>query len=57
MIFIIDKAIEGGYNAQAVSESIYTQAETIDELHLNIAGAISCHFDGPIYRKFKLIFA
>jgi predicted RNase H-like HicB family nuclease len=44
-IFIVEDAEEGGYNARAESESIFTQADTLDELNLNIADAINCHFD------------
>ena len=46
IIFIIEESLDGGYEARAVGESIFTEAETIDELKKNIAEAVRCHFDG-----------
>jgi predicted RNase H-like HicB family nuclease len=54
LTFIVDPAEEGGYNARAETESIFTQAETLEELNLNIADAIKCHFDDDIPRRFTL---
>jgi len=45
LTFIVEQAQEGGYNARAVTESIFTQADTLEELNHNIADAINCHFD------------
>lgn len=45
MTFIAQEAEEGGYNARAVGASIFTQAETLDELRLMIKEAIDCHYD------------
>ncbi|MCX9083189.1 MAG: hypothetical protein OIN87_00115 [Candidatus Methanoperedens sp.] len=36
---------EGGYNAQALGYSIFTQGETVEELKENIVDALRCHFD------------
>lgn len=54
LTFLIDKADEGGYNAKAESESIFTQAETLKQLNLNIADAIACHFDDVILPGFVI---
>jgi hypothetical protein len=45
VIFLIEDAPEGGYTARALGYSIYTQADTWDELKLAIQDAIICHFD------------
>jgi len=45
IIFIIEESFDGGYETGAVGESIFTEAETIDELKKNIAEAVRCHFD------------
>jgi predicted RNase H-like HicB family nuclease len=45
IFFLVEDAIEGGYNARAIVESIYTQGETLDELKFNIRDAVQCHFD------------
>jgi hypothetical protein len=45
IFFLVEEAIEGGYNARAIGESIYTQGDTLDELKANIREAVQCHFD------------
>jgi hypothetical protein len=45
VFFLVEEAIEGGYNARAIGESIYTQGDTMDELKANIREAVQCHFD------------
>jgi predicted RNase H-like HicB family nuclease len=56
ILFRVEQAEEGGYNARAENESIFTQAETLEELNLNIADAIECHFDNIIPPGFTLKF-
>ncbi|MPZ33435.1 MAG: 2-oxoisovalerate dehydrogenase [Rhodospirillales bacterium] len=45
IIFVVEEAPEGGYSARAVGESIFTQAESVAELHDRVRDAIQCHFD------------
>jgi hypothetical protein len=45
IIFLIENSIEGGYEAKALSHSIYTEADTIDELKNMIRDAVKCHFN------------
>lgn len=45
IIFVVEHAPEGGYTAHALGEAIFTQAETIDELHARVRDAVHCHFD------------
>ena len=45
LIFLIEEAAEGGYNARALGESIFTQGDTLDEIKKNIKDAVNCHFD------------
>ena len=45
IIFLVEDDKEGGFIAKALSASIYTQADTIEELRVNIKDAVSCHFD------------
>ncbi len=42
--FFIQDSEEGGYTAQAVGYSIYTQGETLDEIVRNIKEAVDCYF-------------
>lgn len=45
MIFLIENDPDGGYNAQALGYSIFTEGETTEELKENIMDALRCHFD------------
>jgi hypothetical protein len=49
----VEESPEGGYDARALGHSIYTQAETIDELKAMLQDAVRCHFDEP--RRPKVI--
>lgn len=44
IVFLIEGAKEGGYTARALSESIFTEGETMRELEENIQDALICHF-------------
>ncbi len=57
IIFLVEDASEGGYTARAVGESIYTEAETLDELHNRVRDAVRCHFDeGNVPKLIRLHF-
>ena len=45
IIFMVEEDPEGGYTARALGYSIFTQAETLEELKESIKDAIKCHFD------------
>ena len=45
LIFLVEEAPEGGYTARARGESVFTQAETLEELRRNVRDAVQCHFD------------
>ncbi len=45
IIFLVEEDPEGGYNAKALGESIFTEADSLEELKENIKNAIKCHFD------------
>jgi hypothetical protein len=45
IVFVVEEAAEGGYTARALGYSIYTEADTWEELKTAIQDAISCHFD------------
>jgi hypothetical protein len=47
IIFVVENAPEGGYIAKAAGESIFTEADTLDELHAQVRDAVRCHFDEP----------
>ena len=47
IIFLVEQAPEGGFTARALDASIFTQAESAEELHTRVRDAVRCHFDGP----------
>lgn len=50
IVFQIEEDPEEGFTAQAVGQSIFTQAESIEQLRANIRDAVNCHFDDPADR-------
>ncbi len=44
IIFLVNESPEGGYEAKAVTHSIYTEADTLEELRTMIKDAVECHF-------------
>ena len=47
IFFIVEEDQDSGYTASAVGYSIFTEAETIQELKTNIKEVLECHFDNP----------
>ena len=45
IIFLVQDAPEGGFTAQALGASIFTQADTWAELQQQVRDAVACHFD------------
>jgi predicted RNase H-like HicB family nuclease len=45
LLFLVEEAVEGGYTARAATESIFTEADTLDELRKSIREAVDCHFE------------
>jgi hypothetical protein len=45
ILFIVQDAPEGGYVAQAVGESIFTEADNLEQLHERVRDAVRCHFE------------
>jgi len=46
IIFEVQESLEGGFEAKALSHSIYTEAEMVDELKKKVQDAVRCHFEG-----------
>jgi hypothetical protein len=44
IIFSVQESPEGGYEARALGHSIFSQAETLEELKVKLRDAVSCHF-------------
>lgn len=45
IVFLVEESPEGGYEARALGYSIYTEADTLEEMRQAAADAVRCHFD------------
>lgn len=44
IIFVVEESLDGGYEAKALGHSIFTEADSLEELHDNVRDASKCHF-------------
>ncbi|MCX5769549.1 MAG: 2-oxoisovalerate dehydrogenase [Candidatus Hydrogenedentes bacterium] len=51
LIFVVEEAPEGGFTAHALGESIFTEADTFEELCEQVRDAVRCHFDEEVRPK------
>lgn len=45
VVFLVEEDPEEGYTARALGESIFTEANTIEELKAMIRDAVQCYFE------------
>jgi hypothetical protein len=45
LVFLVEESPEGGYTARALGHSIFTQAETKEDLEAAVRDAVRCHFE------------
>lgn len=45
VIFEVRESSEGGLTARALGASLFTEADTLEELKESIRDAVRCHFD------------
>ena len=45
IIFQITQSLDGGYEAQAIGHSIFTQCDEYSEIEETLRDAVGCHFD------------
>jgi hypothetical protein len=45
LIFLVKESPEGGYEARALGESIFTEADDLVQLREMVKEAVRCHFD------------
>jgi predicted RNase H-like HicB family nuclease len=50
LVFQVEEDPDGGFTARAVGASIFTEADTLEELRENIRDAVNCHFDDAAER-------
>ena len=47
LFFIVEEDAESGFIAKAVGESIFTEADDLEQLRRNVREAVICHFENP----------
>ena len=55
IIFLVEESPEGGYEARALGHSIFTEADTYEDLKKMVQDAVNCHFEpGQMPRVVRL---
>jgi hypothetical protein len=54
IIFVVEDAVEGGFNARALGVSIFTQADSLEELRANVREAVECFYGDEAVSKIVL---
>ena len=55
LVFEVTQESDGGFVAEALGEAIFTQADTWDELRLNVREAVNAfYFDTPAPKTLRL---
>lgn len=47
LIFVVEESPEGGFQARALGDSIFTEADSYEELKMMVLDAVACHFTSP----------
>lgn len=47
IVFTVEEDPDGGFVARAAGASVFTEADTIEELRENVREAVECHFEEP----------
>ncbi|OIP12577.1 MAG: 2-oxoisovalerate dehydrogenase [Armatimonadetes bacterium CG2_30_66_41] len=45
LLFLVEESAEGGFQARAMGQSIFTEADTLEELRSAVLDAVDCHFE------------
>lgn len=45
IVFLVEESPEGGYEARSLGYSIYTEADSLEEMKQMAADAVRCHFE------------
>ena len=47
LVFLVEEDPDGGYNASALGQNIFTQGDSVKELKEMINDAVKCHYENP----------
>lgn len=54
IIFLVEESEDGGYIAKGVGISIFTEADSMEQLRDAVKDAVRCHFDDNNKRLIRL---
>jgi hypothetical protein len=54
IFFIVEESPEGGFIAKALGVSIFSEADSMEELRKEVVDAVKCHFDDEKKRIIRL---
>jgi hypothetical protein len=54
VIFVVEESPEGGFIAKALGVSIFSEADSMEELRKEVVDAVHCHFDDKKKRIIRL---
>jgi hypothetical protein len=55
LVFEVTQEVDGGFVAEALGESIFTKADTWDELRANVREAVTAfYFDRPAPQRVRI---
>lgn len=54
VIFLVEESEEGGYIAKGIGVSIFTEADSMEELRGAVKEAVHCHYDDDKVRLIRL---
>ncbi len=47
IVFQVEDDPDGGFAARAIGASVFTEADTLEELREKVRDAVTCHFQDP----------
>jgi len=47
IVFQVEDDPDGGFTARAIGASMFTEADTLEELRVKVRDAVNCHFEDP----------
>lgn len=50
IIFVVEDSPEGGYSARALGVSIFTEADDLEALQVELRDAVVCHYENEAER-------
>lgn len=57
LVFEVTQEADGGFVAESLGEGVITQADTWEELHVNVSEAVAAYFfDRPAPKRLRLLF-